>query len=520
MHRSPTANPLARYGKKRRASFRYTKPSFARGTLTEAKIKICIEYNQSNMKLIAALGVVAAAPGVSAALRNNSNYECVGSTLGPGQSLGPNQFICDPSNDSNRFGMTFMGMPALYNMDGKMVWWAATRGTNLTLNPASSILELLGEGVDKWNSGCIGAKKPNRVALEDGGVKVYDKNGAIVWSVDNQGMIYECYPEPETVRGPFECIGRSIKPNEVLNRKQFICDPTNSSRRFGISVTGKPQLHWDDRLVWQSDASGDSLFFSKDTAELSLRDNKTFFHLGAEKWSTMCENKGLTGKKVKITPYGVWILDITGEVIWHLNRIGEVEVACEKSQLPSGPVANPVAPAEEVEIVEETAEQGQMVEPGNSNEILWETNDFDVPEGCNGFSLKAGEKLLPNEWICDPNDPSKKFGLSVHGMPNLWHGDHLLWFAPARGSKLVLQKDAHFVLYGEGLVKWSSACYGNSGGKEINFIDGGIVLLDEDFNNVWRIDSNGTESGCFPGGFAGSYPGLSSQISPRGHDGQ
>ena len=132
------------------------------------------------MKLIAALGVVAAAPGVSAALRNNSNYECVGSTLGPGQSLGPNQFICDPSNDSNRFGMTFMGMPALYNMDGKMVWWAATRGTNLTLNPTSSILELLGEGVDKWNSGCIGAKKPNRVALEDGGVKVYDKNGAII----------------------------------------------------------------------------------------------------------------------------------------------------------------------------------------------------------------------------------------------------------------------------------------------------------------------------------------------------
>ena len=115
--------------------------------------------------------------------------------------------------------------------------------------------------------------------------------------------------------------------------------------------------------------------------------------------------------------------------------------------------------------------------------------------------------MKPNEFLCDPNDPTIRFGLSFVGMPQLLKGEELLWFVPARGEKLVYHDDGHLVLYGEGQVKWSTRCYGKSRGRQIDFMQGSVNVLDEDWALIWKLDADGSSSECYPGFVAGRSSG-------------
>ena len=312
------------------------------------------------MKLARALGVAAAAASSSwrsaSAAPAGPKYalpdepDCVGPALGPGQRLEPGQYICDDSAGSGagagvgpRFGMDRSGVPVLHDRTGRGVWAAAGRGTLLRFNPIDSAVELWDGSRLEWRSGCLGRGGADRIVLEDGGVKAYDLDGSAVWGLDARGDLLGCYSEvPEevanrappadsgdlTVRSPFVCVGRSLRPGGNLTAREFICDPS-SINRFGLSASGSPHLYWNGRLKWRVDSFGDALLFSEEQAELSLQHSPW----RKKPWSTLCGGENSTGKMVRVTPHGIIILDSANDTIWHLTPDGEVESACPSEDL-------------------------------------------------------------------------------------------------------------------------------------------------------------------------------------------
>jgi len=406
-----------------------------------------------------------------------TQFVCVGDTLAAGDSLMPTEYICDPNDDGNRLGLSYFGMVTFYR-NNVLVWWKDTTGKRLVFQEDGNlVLEANGLSVmPKWSTGCFDEEQigsdsyvgGNVVQFAGGEVRILDNNAVLMWRLDAAADESSCYPygKKQTMNraNPFLCIGKGLSADMALGLNEFICDPIDNGNRFGLSTNGFIELYRGDELVWQSEEFGKDLWFSYDDAELVLRSEKGY------KWTNGCKSDA-SGKKVKYTPRGVKITDRSGDLVWALSHDGFAS-----SCFPEGG-----GPEEEDddEADNDTVEQ--------------------LPDNCRGYSLKVGEILRPNEFLCDPNDPSVRWGLSFVGMPQLLRGDDLVWFVPARGDKLVYQADGHLVLYGEGVVKWSTQCYGKSRGRQVSFTSGGIDLLDQDWNSVWKLDSDGIASECYPG---------------------
>lgn len=415
-----------------------------------------------------------------------AQFTCVDDEMSAGNALLPTEYICDPNDDGNRFGLSFFGMPTFYK-DNVLIWWKDLTGQRFVFQEDGHLV-LEGKrpnDTPKWSSGCFDEEEVGSdnfaggdvIQFVGGEVKIFDANAVLMWRLDAAAEESGCYPygKKQTMNraSPFVCTGKAISADMALDVHEFICDPFNNGNRFGLGANGFAELYRGDVLMWRSEQNGNQLWFSYDDAELVLREE------GVTKWTTGCKSD-VTGKKVKFTPRGVKILDRSGDLVWALSHDG-----FESTCFPQGG-----GPDEEDDDDEEDA-------------------PIRLPDNCKGYSLKVDEYLGPNEFLCDPNNPSIRFGLSFVGMPQLLRGDQLVWFVPARGNKLVYQEDGHLVLYGEGAVKWSTNCYGKSRGRQIDFVGGGIDILDQDFNSVWRLDSNGFGSGCYPGPGAGARPKVS-----------
>ena len=383
-----------------------------------------------------------------------TQHNCVGSEIAAGAALLPTEYICDPQNEGNRFGLSYFGMPTFYRND-VLVWWKDTTGDRLSFQEDGNlVLEGNGFGANvKWSSNCYDSEEVGSDSFVGGStlqyvggeVRVYDNDAILVWRLDAAADESKCYPYGKTQTmnrvNPFFCTGRAINPDRHLEPHEFICDLVDNGNRFGLSANGFVEFYRGNELVWQTEETGNQLFFSHDTAELVLRQE------GETKWSSGCASDA-AGKKVKYTPGGVKIIDKTGNLVWAMSHDGHPSTCF------------PVGRAQDEDDMDD--------------------DEVAMPENCQGYSLKVGEILRPNQFLCDPNDPNVKFGLSFIGMPQLLRGDELLWFVPARGEKLVYHNDGHLVLYGEGQVKWSTKCYGKSRGRQIDFTQGSVNVLDED----------------------------------------
>lgn len=410
-----------------------------------------------------------------------TQHKCVGSSIAAGTSLQPTEYICDEQNSGNRFGLSYFGMPTFYRND-VLIWWQDVTGDELRLREDGNLLlESKGYNADvKWSSNCFDKEEigsdsfvgGNTLEFIDGEVKVYDDNAILVWRLDAAGDESKCYPYGKTQTlnraNPFLCAGKAISPDRHLEPHEFICDPINNGNRFGLSANGFVELYQGHELVWRSETTGNQLYFSYDNAELILREE------GETKWSSGCTSDAV-GKKVKYSPNGVKVIDRSGNLVWAMSSDG----------FPSQ--CFPIGRA------------------GDDDDV--DDDEVVMPDNCKGYSLKVGEIMKPNEFLCDPNDPTIRFGLSFVGMPQLLKGEELLWFVPARGEKLVYHDDGHLVLYGEGQVKWSTRCYGKSRGRQIDFMEGSVNVLDEDWALIWKLDANGSSSECYPGFVAGSTGG-------------
>jgi len=135
---------------------------------------------------------------------------------------------------------------------------------------------------------------------------------------------------------------------------------------------------------------------------------------------------------------------------------------------------------------------------------------FMTAQQCKGTTLAPGGKLYPNEYICatDPDDGSSiRFGLNFIGILLFYKNDKVVWSSKKRGDYLVFQEDdAHLVLYSTGnRVAWSSQCFGRGRAKaaEINFGGSsssrpGLLLVDDNDNDVWFLGTDGSLAGCYP----------------------
>ena len=407
-----------------------------------------------------------------------TQHTCVGSDIAVGTALQPMEYICDEKNEGNRFGLSNFGMPTFYRND-VLIWWQDVTGDRLRLQEDGNlVLESKGYSTPgvKWASNCFDEEETGSdsfvggksLEFVGGEVKVYDDNGILLWRLDAAGDESMCHPYGKTQTmnraNPFLCVGRAMTPDRHLSAHEYICDPIDNGNRFGLSVNGFAELYRGHELIWRSERTGNQLYFSYDNAELILREG------GETKWSSGCTSDA-AGKKVKYTPNGVKVIDRSGNVVWAMSDDG----------LPS--------------------QCFPLGRDGDNEDV--DDDEEAMPDNCKGYSLKVDEVVGPNEWLCDPNDPTIRFGLSFVGMPQLLKGDELLWFVPARGEKLVYQDDGHLVLYGEGQVKWSTRCYGKSRGRQIDFMQGSVKVFDEDWALIWKLDADGNSSECYPGFVAG-----------------
>lgn len=411
-----------------------------------------------------------------------TQHRCVGSSIAAGKNLLPTEYICDEQNSGNRFGLSYFGLPTFYRND-VLIWWQDVTADRLRLREDGNLLlESKGYNADvKWSSNCFDKEEVgsdsfvggNTLEFIDGEVWVYNEDAVLVWGLDAAGDESKCFPYGKTQTlnraNPFLCAGKAISPDRHLEPHEFICDPLDNGNRFGLSANGFVELYEGHELMWRSENTGNQLYFSYDDAELILREE------GETKWTSGCTSDAV-GKKVKYTPSGVKVIDRSGNLVWAMTHDG----------FPS-----------------------QCFPEGRARDDDDVDDDDEVvaPDNCKGFSLKVGEIMKPNEFLCDPNDPTIRFGLSFVGMPQLLRGEELLWFVPARGEKLVYHDDGHLVLYGEGQVKWSTRCYGKSRGRQIDFMQGSVNVLDEDWALIWKLDADGSSSECYPGFVAGSASG-------------
>ena len=189
------------------------------------------QYSVLALLLASALlapSVVAAAP-----------HRCIGSTLRPGGTLRPNEYICayDPDDGSKiRFGLNFIGILLFYR-DDKVIWSAKKRGDYLTFEAADSHLVLYSSGGHQvvWSTQCFGRGQGKAVELNLNGAKtkpgllLVDNNDNDVWFLGTDGAMAGCYPDPKL-----------LKPAE----------PTASPTERPTSSPIKPEVEEDEASAW------------------------------------------------------------------------------------------------------------------------------------------------------------------------------------------------------------------------------------------------------------------------------
>ena len=193
------------------------------------------------------------------------SHRCVGSSLPPGGTLHPGEYICayDPDDGTKlRFGLNYIGIVLFYR-DDDVLWSAKRRGEYLRFEE-TSLLVLYSHGGTRvaWSTQCFGRGARGKVAeLNVNGVQtkpgllLKDKGNKDVWFLGTDGVLAGCYPDPKLLL-PSAPTGR---PTE---QPVATADPT-------ADPTWSPTADWKDveEDVEEEDVEEDVEFSSNEIDE-------------------------------------------------------------------------------------------------------------------------------------------------------------------------------------------------------------------------------------------------------------